>query len=78
VPDPKEQRPDDAQNSIPEQLPDGMSEAEIAKSAGQGKNTGLTVVILQIVAQIFLKKGMDKMWALFFTLQLVQSITIYS
>jgi hypothetical protein len=45
-----------------------MSEAEIAKSAAQGKNTGLTVVILQIVAQVFLKKGMDKMWALFFTL----------
>jgi hypothetical protein len=55
-----------------------MSEAEIARSAAQGKNTGLTVAILQIISQLFLKTGMDKMWALFFTLQLVQSITIYA
>jgi hypothetical protein len=33
VPDPKNQSPDDSQNSCPEQLPDGMSEEEIAKSA---------------------------------------------
>lgn len=26
VPDPKDQNPDDTQNSVPEQLPDGMSE----------------------------------------------------
>ena len=48
-----------------------MVEEEIADQAAQGKNTGLAVVIVQIIAQIFLKKGMDKMWALFFTLQLM-------
>jgi hypothetical protein len=49
-------------------MADGVSEKSVLNGAAQAQNSMLAVVIIQLIAQIVLKKGLDDLWSMFFTL----------
>jgi len=61
----------------PTQVPKDVSEDKLNADAKQTNNAMLALIILQIVAQISLKGGMDDLWSMFFTLQIVCYLKFY-
>lgn len=54
-----------------------MSQNEIEVQAKSASTSMITLVILQLLAQIFLKGSMDELWSLFFTLQIISYLNVY-
>jgi len=52
----------------PTQVPKDVSAEKLSADAKQTNNAMLALIILQIVAQIALRGGMDDLWSMFFTL----------
>lgn len=72
--------PKDAATSIkfsPTQVPKDVSENKLNADAKQTNNAMIALIILQIVAQLALKGGMDDLWSMFFTLQIVCYLKFY-
>jgi len=72
--------PKDAATTIkfsPTQVPKDVSEDKLNADAKQTNNAMLALIILQIVAQLSLKGGMDDLWSMFFTLQIVCYLKFY-
>lgn len=61
----------------PTQVPKDVSEDKLNADAKQTNNAMLALIILQIVAQLSLKGGMDDLWSMFFTLQIVCYLKFY-
>jgi len=61
----------------PTQVPKDVSEEKLNADAKQTNNAMLALIILQIVAQIALRGGMDYLWSMFFTLQIVCYLKFY-
>ena len=66
------------QKMIPPQLPFGVSEDELIKQAKSTQNCVLGISIVQLVLQIFLKGSLDRLWNLFFTMQIICYLVIYT
>ena len=56
---------------IKKQLPKGVSQKVLSKSASGAKNGLFSVAVIQILAQGLLKKGMDDLIMMYFALQLI-------
>ena len=52
----------------PTQVPKDVSEEKLKADSQQTNNAMVALIILQIVAQLALKGGMDDLWSMFFTL----------
>jgi hypothetical protein len=52
----------------PTQVPKDVSEEKLNADAKQTNNAMLALIILQVVAQLALRGGMDDLWSMFFTL----------
>ena len=63
--------------SFPKQLPRGVVEEELVADASKAANAMTGLLILQLIAQIFLKGGMDDLWSLYFSLQIMCYLSIY-
>jgi len=61
----------------PTQVPKDVSAEKLSADAKQTNNAMLALIILQIVAQIALRGGMDDLWSMFFTLQIVCYLKFY-
>lgn len=62
---------------VPDQLPKGVSAADIKAQAETTKNAMMGVAVIQLVASVFLKGVMNDLWSLFFTLQIMVYIKCY-
>jgi hypothetical protein len=61
----------------PTQVPKDVSEDQLNSDAKQTNNGMVALIILQIVAQLALRGGMDDLWSMFFTLQIVCYLKFY-
>ena len=66
-----------AQISIPPQLPADVLEEDVRDTAKAGTTGAVVIIIIQIIAQVFLKSSTNELTSLFFILQFVSIITIY-
>ena len=66
------------QKGIPPQLPLGLSEDELIEQAKSAQSSVLGIFIVQLILQIFLKGSLDRLWNLFFTLQIICHLVIYT
>jgi hypothetical protein len=64
--------------SIPRQLPKDVDEEALANSAKGAGAAMQSLMIIQLGAQFFLKGLMNNLWSLFFTLQIICYMKIYS
>ena len=55
-----------------------VSEEVTITQAKTAKNSMLSIVIVQIASQFVLKKGLDELWSMFFTLQIVCFLTYFA
>ena len=62
---------------IPTQLPKGMSEEAITDQAKQVESLCWATIIIQLLLQMSMKKGKDKLFDLLMMLQLIDSMRIY-
>lgn len=62
---------------IPKQLPLGLNEEDVQANAAASTNTMYALVVVQLLAQFILKKSVDELWVMFFTLQLCVYYSIY-
>ena len=58
-------------SEVPPQLPPGVTEEAMAQMAADQDKTTKALMIVQIVAQFFLKSSLDSLWGLFFSLQII-------
>ena len=63
---------------FPKQLPDGVSEEDIEQQAMVAGNAMLGLIIIQLIAQLFLKKGMNDLFSLYYSLQIACYLQIYN
>ena len=54
--------------AFPKQLPKGVVEEELVSDASTASSAMTGMLIVQLIAQIFLKGGMDDLWSLYFSL----------
>ena len=64
--------------TLPRQLPVGMSEEEIAEKAKAAESGMTALIILQICVQLFMKQNMADMMVCIFTIQLCCYYTFYA
>lgn len=64
--------------SIPRQLPKEVDEESLKNSAVGAGAAMQSFMVIQLVAQFFLKGLMQNLWSLFFTLQLICYMKIYT
>lgn len=63
--------------TFPKQLPKGVSAEDLANQALTSSTAMKGLVVVQIMAQVFLKGSMNDLWSLFFTMQLICYLKIY-
>ena len=62
----------------PPQVPKGVSEDRLLKDATNTNNAMLGMIIIQLLGQLFLKGGLNDLWSMFFTLQIVCFLKYYT
>ena len=62
---------------VPRQLPKGVDADAVEASADSAGNAVKGIMIIQLVAQVFLKGALDNLWSLLFTLQMCCFLVIY-
>ena len=64
-------------SGVPRQLPKGVSEEQLVKQASVASYSAIGITLLEIIIQISLKGSLDRLWVMFFTLQIICYLSIY-
>ena len=64
-------------NMIPRQLPRGIDEESVKTIGSTSEKIVLAIAIIQIAIQYFLKGALDRLWQMYFTMQMLSYMTFY-